>query len=111
VARIDALGGADSYEVRMPLQQLAEVQLADSDGAAAVVTLTRARKLEERLFGMGKEVAATDVLLARALLLRKGAGDAEAARQSLQEGIAIYARIQPGGAGETGARTLLASLR
>jgi len=107
---MDAIGAGERGEVRMPLEQLGQALIAAGLGDEAVRVLTRARALDEKLFGVGKETAAGDVLLARALLVRHGEGDREAAGRRVAESVAVFARLQPGGKSEAEARALLQSL-
>lgn len=94
---IERLAGPMSYELRLPLKQLGEAQTTAGEATAAVATLTRVRTLEEELFGTRehREVAGSDLLLARALLARGTAADRERARETLDEGLAIFARVSP----------------
>jgi serine/threonine-protein kinase len=97
VAALERQGGPETYEIRLPLEQLGEALMAAGKVDAAVATLRRARALGEKLFGTGAnhEVATTDLWLARALLARDAAGDADEARRVLDEGIQMFARVRP----------------
>lgn len=94
-AKIERLAGADSYELRQPLEQSGEVLTAAGEAVEAVATLRRVRALEDKLYGARehREVAGTDLLLARALLARRAGGDAREARRVLDEGLGIFARV------------------
>jgi tetratricopeptide (TPR) repeat protein/tRNA A-37 threonylcarbamoyl transferase component Bud32 len=96
VATIERLSG-HGYEVRLPLEQLGQVLTAVGDVEEGVAALRRVRALEAKLFPTAehREVAGTDLLLARALLARHGAGDAGEARRVLDEGLGIFARAHP----------------
>src|SRR5205807_2827246 len=67
------------------------------DANAAVGTLRRVRALEDKLYGTRehRDAATSDLLLARALLVRGAAGDAREARRLLDEGLAVFARVHP----------------
>jgi tetratricopeptide (TPR) repeat protein/tRNA A-37 threonylcarbamoyl transferase component Bud32 len=97
VKTIERIAGGDSYELRLPLAQLGEVLTAAGEPKAAVDTLERVRALEKKLFGTDehREVAASELLLARALLARGAAGDAREARRVLDEALGIFARVHP----------------
>jgi tetratricopeptide (TPR) repeat protein/tRNA A-37 threonylcarbamoyl transferase component Bud32 len=97
VDKIDHLAGGESYEVRAPLKMLGEVETADGETDRALKTLDRARALEIRLFKTrdNHDVAATNLLIARALLARDHPGDVETARRELDEGLGIFARVMP----------------
>jgi serine/threonine protein kinase/tetratricopeptide (TPR) repeat protein len=97
VAAITRLAGAGSYEICLPLRELGEVQTAAGEAPAAVDTLRRLRALQEKLFGTRehREVAATDLVLAKALLARGIGGDGPEARRLLDEGSGIFARLNP----------------
>ncbi|QQR75915.1 MAG: serine/threonine protein kinase [Holophagales bacterium] len=97
VAAIERAAGGESYEVRLPLKQLGEVQTTAGRAAAAVATLERVRALEVKLFGTRdhREVAGSELLLARALLARAGPGDRAAARRCLDAALDIFARVRP----------------
>jgi eukaryotic-like serine/threonine-protein kinase len=97
VAALERLGGPETYEIRMPLEQLGEALTATGDADAAVATLRRARALGEKLYhgAPQHEVATTDFWLARALLARDAAGDAAEARHVLDEGLQTFALVRP----------------
>ncbi|HVT60442.1 MAG TPA: serine/threonine-protein kinase [Thermoanaerobaculia bacterium] len=97
VAKIERLAGAESYEIEQPLNMLGEVLAAAGAADEAVTTLRRVRALEEKLFKTveHREVAGSDLLLARALLARSTGGDAAEARRLLDEGLGIFARVHP----------------
>ena len=109
LAGIERVAGANVYELIQPLEELGEVETSAGEAGAAVVTLRRARALDEKLFHTSERpsVARTDLLLARALLARAvgdrdaggggdgAAGDRREARRVLDEGLGIFARIRP----------------
>ena len=98
VSRIERAAGAGAYEVLEPLRTMGEIETAAGQATAAVATLRRTKALYQKLFaGTGEhpEIAATDLLLARALLARAAPGDAREARQVLDEGLRIMARTLP----------------
>jgi len=97
VAHVERSAGAGSYELQLPLQELGELQTTTGEAAAAVATLRRVRALDQALFHTVEHpyVASTDLLLARALLARGGAGDAQEARRVLDEGLDVFARVHP----------------
>jgi serine/threonine protein kinase len=105
ITAIERLAGRDAYELRLPLEQLGQVLTATGDVEDAIAMLRRVRALEEKLFGTAehREVAATDLQLARALLARgaaQGSGggngsDAREARRWLDEGLGVFARQHP----------------
>jgi tetratricopeptide (TPR) repeat protein len=97
VDRIQKISGPESYELCMPLKQFGEVLSGSGEHDAAVATLRRERGIEVKLFGgiEHRGVAATDLLLARALVARGAAGDGRQARQSLDEALGIFARVHP----------------
>jgi serine/threonine-protein kinase len=94
VAQIQRLAGPESYELRLPLQQLGEAQTQAGATSEAIATLERVHGLDEKLFGtlQHAEVASCDLLLAEARLLRGAAGDRQAARHSLDEAVDIFTR-------------------
>jgi tetratricopeptide (TPR) repeat protein/tRNA A-37 threonylcarbamoyl transferase component Bud32 len=97
VAGIERSAGANAYELLLPLTEMGELQTSAGQAGAAVGTLRRARALDEKLYGNVERasVARTDLLLARALLARGGAGDEVEARRVLDEGLGIFARVHP----------------
>jgi tetratricopeptide (TPR) repeat protein len=97
VARIEKIEGPVSYELCMPLKQFGEVLSAAGEHDSAVATLQRERGIEVKLFGgiEHRGVAATDLLLARALVARGAAGDGRQARQTLDEALGIFTRVHP----------------
>jgi tRNA A-37 threonylcarbamoyl transferase component Bud32 len=92
--------GSENYVLIIPLEELGEAQTAAGDAPAAVSTLRRVRALAEKVFGRrsNREVAVSDVLLARALLARGKDGDRREARRNLDEGLETLARLHPNGA-------------
>ncbi|HEY3567945.1 MAG TPA: serine/threonine-protein kinase [Thermoanaerobaculia bacterium] len=97
VASIERIAGPESYEIRLPLQQLGETLTEADAHDEAVATLQRVRRLEEKLFGTTRhaEVGSSDLLLAEALLARKGPGDRQAARRTLDEALGIFSSLGP----------------
>jgi serine/threonine protein kinase/Tfp pilus assembly protein PilF len=105
ITAIERLAGRDAYELRLPLEQLGQVLTATGDVEDGIAMLRRVRALEEKLFGTAehREVAGTDLQLARALLARGAAhgsgggngSDAREARRWLDEGLGIFARKHP----------------
>jgi serine/threonine-protein kinase len=97
VARIERLSGTESYELRLPLKELGEALTTAGEGAEAVATLERVRRLEVKLFGtpQNRAVAGSDLLLARARLVRGAPGDAGLARQALDEALLSFAKVAP----------------
>ncbi|HEV3457486.1 MAG TPA: serine/threonine-protein kinase, partial [Thermoanaerobaculia bacterium] len=97
VAHVEQAAGPDSYELRLPLAELGEVQIAAGDAGAAVATLEHARALGEKVFGTIQHpfIARADLELGRALLARDGPGDAREARRLLDEAAGIFARVHP----------------
>jgi tetratricopeptide (TPR) repeat protein/tRNA A-37 threonylcarbamoyl transferase component Bud32 len=95
VAQIERLAGPESYEVRLPLKELGQTLTEAGAATEAIATLERVRRLEEKLFGTihHREVAGSDLLLARARLARGAAGDRQAARRSLDESLAIFSGL------------------
>ena len=95
VTRIERLAGPESYELRQPLQQLGETLTQAGAHDEAVATLERVRRMEDKLFGTvrNREIAGTDLLLARARIARGAPGDREAARRSLEEALAIFSGL------------------
>jgi eukaryotic-like serine/threonine-protein kinase len=95
VTRIEQLTGPESYELRLPLKQLGETLSKAGAHDEAVATLERVRRMEEKLFGTirHREVAGSDLLLARARIARGTPGDREAARRALEEALAILSGL------------------
>ena len=97
VAQIEKLAGPESYEVRLPLQQLGETLSKAGASSEAVATLQRVHRLEGKLFAtfQHKEVGGTDLLLAQALLARGAKGDRQEARRTLDEAEGIFSHLGP----------------
>ncbi|HEX6899755.1 MAG TPA: serine/threonine-protein kinase [Thermoanaerobaculia bacterium] len=95
VTHIEGLTGPESYELRLPLKQLGETLSKAGAHDEAIATLERVRRLEEKLFGTirHREVAGSDLLLARARIARGAPGDREAARRTLDEALAIFSGL------------------
>ncbi|HEY4573492.1 MAG TPA: tetratricopeptide repeat protein, partial [Thermoanaerobaculia bacterium] len=97
VARIERITGPEGYELRMPLREMGETLAQAGATTEAIATLTRERRLAEKLFGTTQhlQVGGSDLLLAQAYLARGTPEDRQAARRNLDEAIAIFTRVGP----------------
>ena len=97
VAQIERLLGRERYELRLPLEMYGEALTAAGEANQAVAVLQRLQALELKLFGTRehREVAESELVLARALLARQAPGDRQLARQVLDETLGIFARVHP----------------
>jgi len=92
VTRIERLTGPQSYALRLPLKQLGETLTKAGAHDEAVSTLERVRRMEVKLYGTARhrDIAGSDLLLARARIARDAPGDRAAARRSLEGALAIF---------------------
>ncbi|HEV7784808.1 MAG TPA: serine/threonine-protein kinase, partial [Thermoanaerobaculia bacterium] len=97
VAQIERLAGPESYEIRLPLKKLGETLARTGATTEAIATLERVKRLEEKLFGTAqhREVALSDLLLAKARLARRADGDRREARHLLDEALKIFSTLAP----------------
>ena len=109
VARLQELGGVDSYDLRNPLKRLGECLVLLPRTAEAVSMLTRARALEVKLLGENhRDLAGTDYWLGTALL---ESADAPALLQSRELVDRAVAAERPRQRPEEFGRLLLLSAR
>jgi tRNA A-37 threonylcarbamoyl transferase component Bud32/TolA-binding protein len=97
VAQIERLAGPESYEIRLPLKKLGETLTRAGATTEAIATLERVRRLEVKLFGTARhrEVAGSDLLLAKARIARRADGDRREARHLLDEALTILSTLPP----------------
>ncbi|HEY0783323.1 MAG TPA: serine/threonine-protein kinase [Thermoanaerobaculia bacterium] len=97
IERIEATAGAESYALRLPLEQLGEVLIGDGKARQALPLLRRDCALAFHLFGTREhhEVANAEVMLARALMETGEARDRREARQLLDGALAVLLRLYP----------------
>jgi eukaryotic-like serine/threonine-protein kinase len=97
LAQLERLLGHERYELRLPLEMYGEALTAAGETHHAVEVLERLKALELKLFGTieHREVAQSELVLARALLARQAPGDRRLARQTLDEALGVFARVHP----------------
>jgi tetratricopeptide (TPR) repeat protein/tRNA A-37 threonylcarbamoyl transferase component Bud32 len=96
VTWMERLFGPESFMLCQPLKELGELQTVTGQASDAVATLRRERALAVKTFqDAPRNIAWSDLLLARALLARGAGGDPAEARRLLDDGLGIFTRVFP----------------